>query len=70
MDKGVWYEIKAEISRTYVYPAGEKYTVEAVISLKVSHSGTHYLQTASGQKIIMRCGWLAIVIDAPSWSAT
>lgn len=63
-----WYDIVKEKSRTYIFAGDERFTIEAVVALKVSSHGTHYLGTASGQKVIVRCGWLAILIDAKEWT--
>jgi len=56
-----------EKSRTYVFPTGEV-TVNNVAKVCVRPSGSHRLETATGEKYIVPAGWLAIKIDAESWS--
>lgn len=63
--------ITGERSRTYDYiQDGETYScnVNNVVRLRVSESGTHYLDTAKGYKHIMAPGWKTIFIDADNWS--
>jgi len=64
--RNMWLDVK-ETSRTYVYPEG-RFCVEKVSKLRVSSGGSHYLETLSGQKVIARCGWMVILIDAEEWS--
>jgi len=56
-----------ENKRTYHYPDG-KFTVENVSAVCVRPSGTHRLETATGQKYIVRAGWLAIELDMDAWT--
>jgi hypothetical protein len=56
-----------EKSREYVYPNG---TVKVANVKKVCArpSGSHRLETKSGEKFIVAAGWLAIKIDCDEWS--
>jgi hypothetical protein len=56
-----------EKSRTYVFPSG-KVTVVDVSKVCVRPSGSHRLETASGEKYIIPSGWIAMKIDAEEWS--
>lgn len=58
-----------ERSRTYLYESGVELTLEDVERLHVSENGTHYLDCADGGKYIVRCGWIAIVLDVDEWTA-
>jgi len=69
-----WTKINpTEKSRTYVYPpahAGDpegRFTVTNVTEINVSPSGTHYLECDEG-KVIMRNGWMAILLDVDEWT--
>jgi hypothetical protein len=65
---GDFKEITApEKCRTYVFPAGEV-TVSNVSRVCVRPSGSHRLETTSGEKYIIPSGWIAIKIDAETWS--
>lgn len=64
-----WITIAGEKSRTYIFPGGNRVTVEGVVTLCVRPSGTHRLQTQNGKKVIVAAGWLAIEVDATEWSA-
>lgn len=68
MDKLEFIEIKGERSRVYTFP-GQTVRVENVVKLCVRPSGTHRLETASGQKFIIAPSWLSIAIDADAWCA-
>ncbi len=57
-----------EISRTYVFPKEQFFTVNGVESIAVSKSGSHRLNTTSGEKFIIHPSWLAIIIDTDNWS--
>lgn len=61
-------EVKGERSRTYMFGDGEPLRIENVVRLCVRPSGTHRIETAAGQKIIVRCGWRAIFVDCDEWS--
>lgn len=60
-------EVKGERSRTYVFADGEL-TITNVVRLHVRPTGTHRIETAAGEKLIVRCGWHAIKIDCDEWS--
>ncbi len=57
-----------ERSRTYHLPNDYTVTVWDVCKLRVSKSGTHYLEALDGGKFIVRSGWDVIEIDADEWS--
>ena len=64
---GEFHSVTNEFSRTYVFPSGE-ITVSRVTRICVRPSGTHRLETAEGGKYIIPTGWIAIKIDASTWS--
>jgi len=66
--RNVWIPCK-ETSRTYVFP-NARHTVHLVNKVMFSTSGTHYLETESGEKQIVNKGWMAIEIDAKNWDVT
>jgi hypothetical protein len=59
--------------RTYIYPPAYvgapegRFIVTNVTEINVSPSGTHYLECDEG-KVIMRCGWMAILLDVDEWT--
>lgn len=57
-----------EQARTYRYPNNEYVTLENVISINVSKSGTHRLNLQNGSKVIMPPGWISIMFNAPDWT--
>lgn len=57
-----------ERSRTYLFPNGEKFTLENVTHLAVSAGGTHRLKTQDGHLHIVPTGFLHIEIDADGWT--
>lgn len=73
MDNG-WRDIFNERCRTYWFPdpesLGNKQAVdiESVVALRVSPTGTHYVETASGRKLIIKNTWLVLEIDSDEWS--
>jgi hypothetical protein len=60
-------EITGEASRAYIFPSGEV-AVLRVVRICIRPSGTHRLETESGEKYVIPTGWLALRIDAKSWS--
>jgi hypothetical protein len=69
MPKGEWHDISpAERVRIYTYAGGELLRYESVTRVKVSESGTHYLETASGQKAIVAPGWRSVELDMDAWT--
>lgn len=64
MIKDTWVD-KYEIARTYHFPGGESVVFEQVTRLKVSESGTHYLEFDGGRKaIVHKCwSWVEIAGD-------
>lgn len=56
-----------EQNRTYTFPTG-KVTLEGVVDINVSKSGTHRINTKDGKKHIVPPGWIHIEFEAASWS--
>jgi len=60
--------------RTYIYPpSGDrvqeyKVTIRNVVSINVSESGTHRLNTREGDKHIILPGFLHIKFNADEWT--
>lgn len=68
MAKGEWNDLNpAERSRTYTYAGGEVLRYENVSRVKVSESGTHYLEHAGG-KAIVAPGWRSVELDMDGWT--
>lgn len=59
--------VRGEHRRTYHFPKGTV-TILDVMQICVRPSGTHRLETKSGQKHIIAAGWLSIEIVAERWS--
>lgn len=57
-----------EQNRTYVFPNFQRVTLNGVVSINVSKSGTHRINTKDGKKHIIPTGWLHIEFDADSWT--
>lgn len=54
--------------RTYYFKGGGKVVLENVHSLRVSESGTHYLETGDGRKHIIPAGWIHIELVVNEWT--
>lgn len=63
-----WVAILGESSRAYIFPGGDRITVEHVTRLCVRPT-SHRLETADGRKFIVPGKFLAIEINAMEWSA-
>jgi len=57
-----------EQNRTYVFPGNEIVMIADVVSINVSKSGTHRINTKDGRKHIIPTGWVHIVFDAENWT--
>ena len=57
-----------EQNRTYVFPNFQRVTLNGVVSINVSKSGTHRINTKDGKKHIIPSGWLHIEFEADSWT--
>lgn len=57
-----------EQNRTYTFSSGAKVTLNGVVSINVSKSGTHRINTRDGKKHIVPPGWIHIEFDAKDWS--
>jgi hypothetical protein len=55
-------------AREYFYPDGSSARFENVISVAVSERGTHRLNLADGDKIIVAPKWNYIRLDMDEWS--
>jgi hypothetical protein len=55
-------------NRTYHFPKGEKVCIKNIVSINVSKSGTHRINTKNGKKHIVPSGWLHIEFDAEEWT--
>jgi hypothetical protein len=67
MEKPEFITVKKQ-NRVYEYPKGDKIEVNGVISINVSKSGTHRLNTDDGKKHLIKPGWLHIEFDAEEWT--
>lgn len=65
----IWITIDNETKRTYYFKDGSKFSVAHVIRIARSPSGNHRLETSDGRKFIIPPVFVAIEIEAPSWSA-
>lgn len=66
MAKGEWITVN-ERSRTYHW-SGASYRYSDVTRVKVSESGTHYIETADGVHAIIAPGWQRIELDIDAWT--
>lgn len=57
-----------EQNRTYTFPGGSVITLNDVVSINVSKSGTHRINTKDGKKHIIPSGWIHIEFDAADWT--
>jgi hypothetical protein len=57
-----------EQARTYTFPGGTTVSLKGVVSINVSKSGTHRINTKDGKKHIIPTGWIHIEFDAEDWS--
>lgn len=67
MSKPVFNPIRGERSRTYHFPGGDTVTIHGVTALCVRPT-SHRLETSDGRKVIVPGKFIAIDIDAKSWS--
>ena len=56
-----------EQNRTYTFPNGTV-EIENIISINVSKSGTHRLNSKDGKKYIVPSGWICIEFNAEDWT--
>lgn len=61
------FTVVNEQSRTYTFPNGQ-IKLEGVVSINVSKSGTHRLNTKDGKKHIIPTGWIHIEFEAKDWT--
>lgn len=61
-------QITGERYRTYIFKGGGQVSIPDVVAICVRPSGNHRLNTKDGKKWIIPAGWLAIKIDAETWS--
>jgi hypothetical protein len=67
--KDVWIELSdVEAERTYIFSDGYRQTIQQVNKVKVSSSGTHYLETVDGEKWIIAARWVAIKLKVAAWT--
>lgn len=66
MKKPEFIEIK-EQNRKYYFPNGSV-ELSGIVSINISKSGTHRLNTKDGKKHIIPSGWLHIEFDAGGWT--
>lgn len=67
MTKPVFIEVN-EKSRTYVFKGGGTLTIKNVLSINVSKSGTHRINTITEEKYIVPPYWLYIKFEADDWT--
>lgn len=60
--------VPPEELRVYVYPNNEQLRFENVVSISISESGNHYINTADGTKAIVTPGWRAILLSIKDWT--
>lgn len=58
---------KGERSRTYVFPHG-RFTIKNAVRVCVRPSGSHRVEDTEGGKYIIPAGWLALKVEADTWS--
>lgn len=57
-----------EQKRTYYFPNYSIITLNGVVSINVSKSGTHRINTSDGKKHIIPSGWIHIEFEAEDWT--
>ncbi len=57
-----------ENERTYFWPGNNSLTVKKVARIAVSERGTHRLETADGEKLIVPPGWLYMKLKMAEWT--
>jgi hypothetical protein len=57
-----------EQNRVYTFPTGATVTIDGVVSINISKSGTHRINSKDGKKHIIPTGWVHIEFDADEWS--
>ncbi len=57
-----------EQNRTYTFPGNQKIDLVGIVSINVSKSGTHRINTKDGKKHIVPPGWIHIEFDATEWT--
>lgn len=57
-----------EQTRTYNFSDGASVTIEGIVSINVSKSGTHRINTKDGKKHIIPPKWIHIEFNADKWS--
>lgn len=67
MSKPDFTKVKMQ-NRVYLFPNGDEVLVRDVVSVNVSKTGTHRLNTSGGQKWIIPPKWIAINFDAEDWT--
>lgn len=62
-----WYNLPNEQKREYHMRTGKTVSMKAK-RIMISHSGTHYIETADGNKLIVApASWDFISIKAEDW---
>ena len=61
------FTVVKEQDRTYYFPNG-RVDLMGVVSINVSKSGTHRLNTKDGKKHIVPTGWIHIEFSAEDWT--
>lgn len=58
----------SEQDRTYHFANGATVKLEGVVSINVSNSGTHRINTRDGKKHIIPSGWIHVEFSADEWT--
>ncbi len=56
-----------EKKRTYLFSDGQQVSFKDVTDVCIRPSGIHRLNLGNGEKVIVSCGWRAIVLDIDEW---
>jgi translation elongation factor P/translation initiation factor 5A len=68
MDNELKFVEVNERKRTYLYHDGKELAFTDVKEVCIRLSGSHRLNLANGEKVVVNSGWLAIRLDADAWS--
>lgn len=57
-----------ELTRTYHYPDGSKFSIQGVAAICIRPSGSNRIETSDGKKFIVLPGFIAVEIDTAEWT--
>lgn len=61
-------DVVGERSRTYLYKNDVRLALTGVTKVCVRPNGDHRLELASGKKVVVTAGFLAVELDSDAWT--